>query len=149
VRGVAGELLVAGSPAIWCSDAGTRASPRRCQDPAARRRLHSEAVSLIWARGLLRRSRRRLAVAFVVVTATSLVTLHHGVPMDMHEMPAAAICLAVLGAGVAVASAAGARFFARLPLPVDWLVPLVWLTEPRSIPARAGPLYLHLAVLRR
>jgi hypothetical protein len=48
-----------------------------------------------------------------------------------------------------VAKAAGALMVPRLALPVDWLVPVVWLTEPRSVPARAGPLYLRLAVLRR
>jgi hypothetical protein len=106
-------------------------------------------VSAIRIRGLLRRSRRRLTLAVIVVAATGLVALHHGMPMDMHQMPAAAVCLAVLGAGVAVANAAGALLMARLALPVDWLVPVPWLTEPRSVPARAGPLYLRLAVLRR
>jgi len=106
-------------------------------------------VSAIRVRRLLRRSRRRLTLAVIVVAATSLVALHHGVPMAMHHMPAAAVCLAVLGAGVAVAKAAGALLLPRLALPVDWLVPVMWLTEPRSVPARAGPLYLRLAVLRR
>lgn len=106
-------------------------------------------MSLIRARRLLRRSRRHLTAAIVVVAAISLVALHHGVPMVMHEMPAAAVCLAVLGAGVAVASAAGAVFVARWALPADWLLPLLWFTRPRSVPARAGPLYLRLAVLRR
>jgi hypothetical protein len=106
-------------------------------------------VSVIRIRRLLRRSRRRLTLAVTVVAATGLVALHHGVPMEMHGMPAAAVCLAVLGAGVAVAKAAGALMVPRLALPVDWLVPVVWLTEPRSVPARAGPLYLRLAVLRR
>jgi hypothetical protein len=106
-------------------------------------------VSVIHARRLLCRSRRRLTLAAVLVATASLVALHHGVPMDMHEMPAAAVCLAVLGAGVAVATAAGALFVLRHALPVDWLLPVAWLTEPRSVPARAGPLYLRLAVLRR
>jgi hypothetical protein len=106
-------------------------------------------VSVIRIRRLLRRSRRRLTLAVLVVAATGSVALHHGVPMQMHEMPAAAVCLAVLGAGVAVAKAAGALLVRRLALPVDWLVPVVWLAEPRSVPARAGPLYLRLAVLRR
>ena len=100
-------------------------------------------------RRLVRRSRRRLMLAVLLVATTGLVALHHGMPMDMHEMPAAAACLAVLGAGVAVATAADALFAARLTLPVDWLLPVVWFTEARSVPARAGPLYLRLAVLRR
>ncbi len=104
---------------------------------------------MIRIRRLLRRSRRRLTLAVIVVAATGLVALHHGVPMDMHEMPAAAVCLAVLGACAAVAKAAGSLLVPRLALPVDWLVPVVWLSEPRSVPARAGPLYLRLAVLRR
>ncbi len=107
------------------------------------------AVSVICVRRYLRRSRRRVTLAVLLVAITGLVALHHGMPMDMHEMPAAAVCLAVLGAGVAVATAAGALFAQRLALPVDWLVPTAWLTEPRSVPARAGPLYLRLAVLRR
>jgi hypothetical protein len=107
------------------------------------------AVSVIRLHRFLRRSRRDVTLAVVLVATAGLVALHHGVPMDMHEMPAAAVCLAVLGAGVAVAVAAGALFAPRLALPVDWLVPIVWLTEPRSVPARAGPLYLRLAVLRR
>jgi hypothetical protein len=106
-------------------------------------------VSVIRVRRFLRRSRRHVALAAVLVATTGLVALHHGAPMGMHEMPAAAVCLAVLGAGVAVAGAVGALFAPRLALPVDWLVPIAWLTEPRSVPARAGPLYLRLAVLRR
>jgi hypothetical protein len=90
-----------------------------------------------------------LALAVVLVTTAGLVALHHGMPMSMHEMPGAAVCVAVLGASVAVATAAGALFVPRLRLPADWLAPLLWLTEPRSVPARAGPLYLRLAVLRR
>jgi hypothetical protein len=106
-------------------------------------------VSVIHVRRFLRRSRRHLAVAAILVATTGLVALHHGMPMAMHEMPAAAMCVAVLGASVAVAAGAGALFVPRLALPVDWLVPVVWLTRPRSVPARAGPLYLRLAVLRR
>jgi hypothetical protein len=106
-------------------------------------------VSVIHVRRLLRRSRRHLTLALVLAATTGLLALHHGVPMDMHEMPAAAVCVAVLGAGVAVASAAGALVARRLALPLDWLLPVLWLTEPQGAPARAGPLYLRLAVLRR
>jgi hypothetical protein len=106
-------------------------------------------VSLIRARRLLRRSRRRIALAVVVVSATGLVALHHGMPVDMHEMPAAAMCLAVLGAGAAVANTVAAAFAPRPALPVDWLLPVARPSEPRSVPARAGPLHLRLSVLRR
>jgi hypothetical protein len=106
-------------------------------------------VSLIGVRRLLRRSRRHLALAVVLAATTGLVALHHGMPMGTYEMPAAAACMAVLGASVVVATAAGALFVPRLRLPADWLAPLLWLTEPRSVPARAGPLYLRLVVLRR
>lgn len=85
----------------------------------------------------------------MLVATAGLVALHHGAPIGMHEMPAAAVCLAVLGAGVVVAGTAGRLLTRRLAPAVDWLVPVVWLTEPRSVPARAGPLYLRLAVLRR
>jgi len=104
-------------------------------------------VSPIRLRWLLRRSRRRVALVAIVVATAGLVALHHGMPMDTHEMPAAAMCLAVLGAGVAVAMGVRAAFAPRLAL--DWLAPVVWLSEPRSVPARAGPLYLRLSVLRR
>jgi hypothetical protein len=84
-----------------------------------------------------------------LLAITGLVAMHHGAPMDMHAMPAAAVCLAVLGVGVAVAAVAAFGFRARLVLPVDWLIPASWPAGPRSVPARAGPLYLRLAVLRR
>jgi hypothetical protein len=106
-------------------------------------------VSAIHVRRLLRRSRRRVTLAVALVAMVGVVALHHGMPMDMHDMPAAAMCLAVLGAGAAVATAVGWPFVARLALPVDWLLPALWLAGPRSVPARAGPLYLRLAVLRR
>jgi hypothetical protein len=106
-------------------------------------------VSAIHLRQLLRRKRRRLGLVLALVAVTGLVALHHGAPMDMHAMPAAAVCLAVLGVGVAVAAAAASGFRARLAPPADWPIPASWPTGPRSVPARAGPLYLRLAVLRR
>jgi hypothetical protein len=106
-------------------------------------------VSAIHLRQLLRRKRRRLGLVLALVAVTGLVALHHGAPMDMHAMPAAAVCLAVLGIGVAVAAASALGFRTRLALPADWLIPASWPTRPRSVPARAGPLYLRLAVLRR
>jgi ABC-type nitrate/sulfonate/bicarbonate transport system substrate-binding protein len=106
-------------------------------------------VSAIQLRRLLRRTRRRLGLVMALLAITSLVAMHHGAPMDMHAMPAAAVCLGVLGVGVVGAVAAAFGFRARLALPVDWLMPASWPTGPRSVPARAGPLYLRLAVLRR
>jgi hypothetical protein len=67
----------------------------------------------------------------------------------MHAMPTAAVCLAVVGAGIAITAAIGGAFPARLALPGDWLIPAGPPSRPRSVPARAGPLYLRLAVLRR
>jgi hypothetical protein len=106
-------------------------------------------VSAIHLGRLLRRTRRRLGLAMALLAITSLVAMHHGAPMDMHAMPAAAVCLAVLGVGVAVAAAGAFGFRAPLALPADWLIPASWPIGPRSVPARAGPLYLRLAVLRR
>jgi hypothetical protein len=90
-----------------------------------------------------------LAAVVAVLATTALVAAHHGAPMDMHEMPATAVCLAVVGAGVAVAAAVGVAFPARLALQSDWLVPAAPRRPTRGVPARAGPLYLTLAVLRR
>jgi hypothetical protein len=106
-------------------------------------------VSAIDLRRLLRRTRHRVGLVMALLAITGLVALHHGAPMDMHAMPAAAVCLAVLGVGLAAASAAAFGFQARLALPADWLIPASWPTGPRSVPARAGPLYLRLAVVRR
>jgi hypothetical protein len=84
-----------------------------------------------------------------LLAITGAVAMHHGALMDMHAMPTAAVCLAVLGVGVAVAAAVASAFPRRLALPADWLIPAPWPTGPRSVPARAGPVYLRLAVLRR
>jgi hypothetical protein len=108
-----------------------------------------QEVSAIHLRRLLRRTRRRLGLVMALLAITGLVAMHHGVPMDMDAMPAAAVCLAVLGVGVAVAATAAVGFRARRAFPADWLIPASWPTGPRSVPARAGPLYLRLAVLRR
>jgi hypothetical protein len=106
-------------------------------------------VSAVFIRRLLRRARWRLAAVVAVLAITGLVAAHHGMPMDMHAMPTAAVCLAVVGAGVAVAAAIGGVFPARLALPGDWVIPAAPRSWTRSVPARAGPLYLRLAVLRR
>ncbi len=107
-------------------------------------------MSPLSLRRMLRGSRRRLAVLFVLVGLAGAVGVHHGVPMDMHAMPGQAICLAVLGgalllvAGVALTGASG-----RLPRPTSLATPSALIVpSPRSAPARADPLYLRLAVLR-
>jgi hypothetical protein len=87
-------------------------------------------------------------VAILLATA-GLVALHHAAPIAMHDMPAAAMCLAVVASGVAVARGIAGLFLQRFALPAHWLLPLLWFTRPCSVPARAGPLYLRLAVLRR
>jgi hypothetical protein len=107
------------------------------------------AVSAVSIRRLLRRARFRLAAVVAVLALTGLVAAHHGMPMDMHAMPAAAMCLAVVGAGVAVAAAIGVAFPVG-PAPVaDGLMPRAPGSPARGVPARAGPLYLRLTVLRR
>jgi hypothetical protein len=89
---------------------------------------------------VLCRARRRLAPTVIVLAAIGSVALHHGVPMDTHQMPAAAMCLAVLGASVAVAKTAGPSLMPRLALAVDRLVPVAWLSAPRSLRARRAAL---------
>ncbi len=107
-------------------------------------------MSPIALRGALRSSRRRLAVMLVLLGLGGAVAVHHGMPMDMHAMSGHTVCLALLAGGVllvaaaAVAAAGGAR-----PWAADLRMPVTssgsWC---RSVPARAGPVYLRLAVLR-
>jgi hypothetical protein len=108
-----------------------------------------DRVSAVSIRRLLRRARWRFAAVVAVLAIAGLVAAHHGMPMDMHEMPTAAVCLAVLGAGVAIAATIGVAFPARLAFPGDWAIPAAPRSRTRSVPARAGPLYLCLSVLRR
>jgi hypothetical protein len=106
-------------------------------------------VSAASIRRLLRRARFRLAAVVAVLALTGLVAAHHGMPMDTHAMPVAAVCLAVVGAGVAVTAAMGMGFPERLAPVADRLMPHALSSPARGVPARAGPLYLHLSVLRR
>ncbi len=101
-------------------------------------------------RGSLRSSRRRLAVVLVFLGLVGAVSVHHGMPMDMHAMPGHAVCLALLaGAVLLVAGAAVTAARGPWPRTIDVRTPVtplgIWC---RSVPARAGPLYLRLAVLR-
>jgi hypothetical protein len=104
-------------------------------------------VSAVSIRRLLRRARFRLAAVVAVLALTGLVAAHHGMPMDMHAMPAA-MCLAVVGASVAVAAAIGVAFPVGLAPVADGLMPRAPGSPARGVPARAGPLYLRLTVLR-
>jgi hypothetical protein len=106
-------------------------------------------VSAVSIRRLLRRARFRLAAVVAVLALTGVVAAHHGMPMDMHAMPAAAVCVAVVGAGVAVAAAIGVGFPVRLAPLADRVVPRAPSSPARGVPARASPLYLRLTVLRR
>ncbi len=101
-------------------------------------------------RAALRSSRRRLAVVLVLVGLAGAVAVHHAMPMDMHAMPGQTVCLALLAggvlliAGVALRTGRGPRLHvAELSMPVT-----PSRTRCQSVPARAGPLYLRLAVLR-
>ena len=100
---------------------------------------------------LRRFARRRTAlVAAVTVLLAGLVIAHHGLPMDMHGMPEAAVCLAIATAVVTVA--AGAPILFQPDRVLSRLVPLiadVWTPAPHGAPARAGPLFLRLQVVRR
>ncbi len=101
-------------------------------------------------RAALLSTRRRLAVVLVLICLAGAVAVHHGMPMDMHAMSGQTVCLALLAggvllaAGVAVATGRAPRLHvAELSTPVT--PSGTWC---RSVPARAGPLYLRLAVLR-
>ena len=99
---------------------------------------------------LLRSTRRRLAVALALLALGGVVAAHHGVVTDMHHMPAGAICLAILAGTAAVAVALG-----RVAVPATSGLTLIWTPVDalppiaRSVPARAGPIFLALAVIRR
>jgi len=101
-------------------------------------------------REALRCSRRQLAIILVLLGLISAVSVHHGMPTDMHAMPGHAVCLALLvGAALLVAGAAVTSPRGPRSRPVDPQTPVTPSgTWCRSVPARAGPLYLRLAVLR-
>ncbi len=107
-------------------------------------------MSPIALRGFLRSSRRRLAVVLVLFGLVGAVSVHHGMPMDMHAMPGHAVCLALLaGAALLVVGAAVSTVRGSRSRNVHLRAPVTPSgTWCRSVPARAGPLYLRLAVLR-
>ena len=100
----------------------------------------------------MRASQRKLAVVLVLGGLAAAVAVHHSIPMDMHAMPGQSVCLAVLAAGALLTGVAvivratrpgppprvtNFRIPLSRPVACDW-----------STPARAGPLYLRLNVLR-
>jgi hypothetical protein len=105
-------------------------------------------MSPIAARGWLHRPLRRLAIVLVVLVVGGAVVAHHTMP-EMPGMAAAAACLFIVG-GSAIAVAAVA---VALPLRLGPLLAPALPTPPvratQSAPARAGPIYLALLVLRR
>ncbi|HWH93878.1 MAG TPA: hypothetical protein VNT03_08450 [Baekduia sp.] len=122
-------------------------APRKPDSYAPR----ADRMSLIAANRLLRRARRHLLVAAAVLVSAGAVAAHHGMPIDMHAMPAAAMCLAVLG-GAAVAAGSALVLASRQALPrfsACWVPHQAPVGRPRSAPARAGPLFVCLQVLRR
>lgn len=103
-------------------------------------------MSLISVRSMLRRPRRRVAVLVTMFVLLGAVVAHHGMPMDMHQMPAAAVCLAVLAGAALVAAGSLPLAHRRVP---GWELPAAPVQAPQSVPARAGPLILRSVVLRR
>jgi hypothetical protein len=70
--------------------------------------------------------------------------------MDMHHMPAEVICLAIAAAAVTVPLVFGIfRASRRLPFLTMRLPSSAWTPPPRAVPARAGPIFLRLQVVRR
>ncbi len=95
---------------------------------------------------LMRSSRRRLLTVVVLLGFSGAVAVHHAMPTDMASMPGHAVCVAALLAGallsVCVRRPRPPRVTNAQALPsrciaCDW-----------STPARAGPRYLRLNVLR-
>jgi hypothetical protein len=130
---------------------GFRRGLGRLARPARELACKAPEMSLIAASRLLRRARRHLLVAAALLVTSGAVAAHHGMPMDMHAIPAGAMCLAVLGGVAAAAGYALLRTAPRvLPAPsACWATHEAPIRRPRSVPARAGPLIVRLQVLRR
>jgi len=99
----------------------------------------------------LRRSRRHGAAVIVAIALGGAVVAHHAMPMEMHAMPVAAICLAFAIGGLSAAVASGEFGFVRrrftralAPMPAANAFGL-----PVGIPARASPLFLQICSIRR
>ncbi len=99
---------------------------------------------------MMRQSRRRAAVLLAMFALLGAVVAHHGMPMDMHAMPAAAVCLAVLGGAVLVAAGGGLGGVSLAPRRIlGWKLPDAPVFAPQSVRARAGPSCSRSVVLRR
>jgi hypothetical protein len=125
--------------------------------PTGRRDRQATSLPCAWVKFnrfsltlALFRGRRRIVVCLAVLVLLGAVAAHHALPSEMHGMPAAAICLAIIGgiAVIAPALAGRGQGHTRTSEPAGQLVSLL-VPEPRSVPARAGPLFLSLSVLRR
>ena len=99
----------------------------------------------------LRSRRRRLALLVVVLLLGSATAYHHFEPSGMDGMTGGVICLAVLGGGTALLLPEVLPPWRPRPssLPVPRPRSITHVLPVRSVPARAGPLYLQLSVLRR
>jgi hypothetical protein len=107
-------------------------------------------MSLVSVRSMLRRPRRRVAVLVTMFILLGAVVAHHEMPMDMHQMPAAVVCLAVLAGAELVVVAVGVGRVAVTPHRLlRWTLPAAPVQAPQSVPARAGPLMRRSVVLRR
>lgn len=94
--------------------------------------------------------RRQMTLLLAILALGSAVYYHHAEPSDMGEMVGGAICLAVLAGGTLFLSEIESGLLPRFwPLPLPRLRSLGLPPSTRSVPARAGPLFLRLAVLRR
>lgn len=110
---------------------------------------------------LARTNQRLLALLAVLVLAGSVV-LHHGAPHAMgamehggdHQTAAAAMCVGTIAATIAIVGLIATvvrRRRRRTLRPVRALLPVAVRLVPTApmARARAGPLYLQYAVLRR
>jgi hypothetical protein len=99
---------------------------------------------ITWGR---RRTSRRLVALAVVLCLSGAVVAHHAAP-EMPGMTAGIMCLAVLAVAAAVTAAKVLRRPNWPTAPI--VVPLASIDcgNARTVPARAGPLYLLLLVLR-
>lgn len=101
--------------------------------------------------GALRSPRRRPVLLLAVVVLGGAVAYHHVEPSGMDGMVAGALCLAVIGGGTALLLAEVLPRWrpALRALSSARPRPLSWIDATKASPARAGPLYLQLSVLRR
>lgn len=114
------------------------------------------AMSPIRIRQLLRRGRRSLMIALVVLGLGGAVAVHHGMPPEHGGDHAVMVCLAVLQAAVVVAAVATAlgRAARRRRWPSSRSSPVVDVRAHARPRRRArgrppDPLFLRFEVLRR